>query len=195
VTPLLLARRAFLFAPLSLAGCMTPTSRTQVVDPSYTTKITNLNLVLVPGRFPAQEALLKAQGMAGREWYEKLAVRMQANFAHNGVQLAGHVLEPGSRSMLDGRSPTLVVKFDRIFVQDSRIISSLNMTMTLHAPGRDRPVWEALTGAAPYRAADELSLRILNDLRGLQLVDTKFAEAQTTEGHRSISLVGGVMTK
>lgn len=185
---------------LPILGCMTPVSQTRSFDDTYKGKIASLNLVLVPGHFPEAEAAIRASGLDKRDWYLGVAARMQQNFAHNGVEITTHVPEvfptgfENPRIQMNG-VPTLVIKFEKIYVQDRKLVSLLNARATLFAPGRGKPIWDAMTGAVPYRAADEMSLRTLNDLAKLRLVSLRFAEAETLDGHKNISLIGGLMTK
>ena len=174
-----------------LAGCGTPNFVTKERDESYQEKLKTLEVVLIPGFFNNQKEINSIG------WYEQVGARIQQNFHHNGLQGLVRIQKDGSNveAILLSKSvsrPVLILVTETAFVQN-RQVSGVTIRARLYANGRSKPVWEGLTSVAPFQAGDDLSLKILNDLSNLKLIDINRMPAQTVDGKKSYTF-GGVLT-
>ena len=174
-----------------LAGCGTPNFVTKERDESYQEKLKTLEVVLIPGFFNNQKEINSIG------WYEQVGARIQQNFHHNGLQGLVRIQKDGSNveAILLSKSvsrPVLILVTETAFVQNGQV-SGVTIRARLYANGRSKPVWEGLTSVAPFQAGDDLSLKILNDLSNLKLIDINRMPAQTVDGKKSYTF-GGVLT-
>lgn len=174
-----------------LAGCGTPNFVTKERDESYQEKLKTLEVVLIPGFFNNQKEINSIG------WYEQVGARIQQNFHHNGLQGLVRIQKDGSNveAILLSKSvsrPVLILVTETAFVQNGQV-SGVTIRARLYANGRSKPVWEGLTSVAPFQAGDDLSLKILNDLSNLKLIDINRMPAQTVGGKKSYTF-GGVLT-
>ena len=174
-----------------LAGCGTPNFVTKERDESYQEKLKTLEVVLIPGFFNNQKEINSIG------WYEQVGARIQQNFHHNGLQGLVRIQKDGSNveAILLSKSvsrPVLILVTETAIVQNGQV-SGVTIRARLYANGRSKPVWEGLTSVAPFQAGDDLSLKILNDLSNLKLIDINRMPAQTVGGKKSYTF-GGVLT-
>ena len=175
---------------LNLAGCGTPSFLTKERDETYQGKLTTLDVLLVPGNFPNQGEI------SSLDWYKKVGLRMDQNFRHNGVAISTQVVQPTSLPIASSLiksavNPTLILVADKAFVQN-RIVLGLNIQASLLIPNRSKSIWEGSTSVAPFQAADDMSLKILNELANLKLVTLTQTPARTIDGKKSYTF-GGVL--
>jgi len=183
----------------SLFGCSTPKFSTKLHDKSYKNKISSLNALIIRGNFPKAKQYLTRSRVEEIQWYKEVGEKIKLNFNHNGLNLTYDVFSnlKNAKSALNNRSttiPTLVIHPYTVIVQSGTYNIALGFRATLFAPNREKPIWSGITGIAPYRAADELSLKILNELSQLKLVTLNKKTAETIEGKKNSSF-GGVLTK
>lgn len=179
------------FGVFVIAGCGTPNFVTKERDESYQEKLKTLEMVLIPGSFTFPSEI------NSMDWYEKVGVRMQQNFRHNGLTVAIKIGTGASSasSFLLSRSvstPLLILTPETALIQN-RQVTGITIRARLYANGKSKPVWEGLTTVATFQAGDELSLKILNDLSNLKLVDLSHIPAQTVDGKKSYTF-GGLLT-
>ena len=185
---------------LSLVGCSAPSALTKVHDATYQGRVSELEMLLVVSKFASLPKYMKyADGINDPDWYKLVAEGMEKNFHHNDVALSSKIVNdrmllPIFLSKRSKVVPTLVIYADKVAVARNSGMASLSVNAIMYAPQRSKPVWRAITDAAPYKASDELSLKILNELSRLKLVKLPREEAETVSGYKKATF-GGLLTK
>lgn len=186
---------------VNLSGCSAPRFTTIQHDDSYTnTPLNNFDVVLFKSDIPQLSAYLKNSRYDEEEWYKGIAVGMTQNFKHNGVSISHTISEGGIKSILlslNKRSintPTMYVFIPSIAMSTRRSSVTLVMQASLFVPDRAKSIWSAKATVSPYRAADELSLKMLNELAELKIIKINKDQAETVEGLKNATF-GGVLTK
>lgn len=183
---------------IALAGCSTPsfvTTRhsTGILDEP----IKDLALIQVQGRFPDS---ITRQANKGEEfgdvsWHQGVGERLEQTFRHNGVNLSA--VGKDGRYVVEGvpiyskEKPTLVLKSTQLSMRNGIPIQLLYEAQ-LWIPGQTKPIWEGVTWAAIFQAADEMSIKLINELTKLKLLAPNRAPAETLGGKKNATF-GGVL--
>jgi hypothetical protein len=181
-----------------MGGCSSPTFITKKYDATYQVRTNKLKLILVRGHFPSIEAALKEGGLNQLEWYGDVAKQMEKNFQHNGVTLSARAVDTIKGSDIQSETAAEGTPVLMIYPKSINQLSDggvhYTMRAILFAPGKATPVWDAETIVWPDQAANDLSLKTLNELARLNLVVMNSKDAETVDGMRK-STFGGVLTK
>ena len=153
-------------------------------------------MLIIWGSFPKAKNYLTQSHVEDINWYKEIGAKIEENFQHNGINISYKVLNNISNALKkrSKNTPALIIYPYTVLIQHRTNSVSLGVRASLYAPNRKRPIWVAVTGISPYRAADELSLKILNELSKLKLISLNKQKAETVDGKKS-STFGGVLTK
>lgn len=185
---------------VSLASCSVPKFTTIRHDSShFSGPINNFDVFLYKSNIPQLSTYLKYAKFDEDKWYRGIAEGMKRNFKHNGQELSYKIInsQPSKPlSFIQSRpiyTPTLHLYIPKVAIRYGNYNVGLLVRASLYVPNRKKPVWVADASIAPYRASDEIPLKVLNELSRLKLIKLNKETAETSEGKKN-STFGGVLT-
>ena len=185
---------------IALAGCSTPS----FVTTRHSTGILNepikdLAFIQVQGHFPdsVTRHARKGEEFGDASWYQGVGERIEQNFRHNGVHL--NAVGNDGRYVVEGvpihskGKPTLVLKPTQLSMKGG-VPEQLLYEAQLWIPGQTKPIWEGATWAWLFQAADDMSIKLINELTKLKLLAPNRAPAETLDGKKNATF-GGVLAR
>jgi hypothetical protein len=175
---------------LLLCSCSSLAVKPIVYDDAFFKEhIKDINILLVRTDFPQINGLLARQGLNSKEYYDKIAQRLQEDFVHNGLKtVAVTDFNESSRvpSLTNIYRPefnstnTLVIYPEKIGVRNG--IEAINYTMHLKLISSGKVVWETIDVIGTNQVFDYLSLDILGQLVKLNLFTPTHTPIETANG-------------